>query len=433
MSRFPGRLNLFQSTMLDWRDQHPYVPVHAFHIAGTLDPGAMRDAIDIELAQAGLTGLELDRAARRYAWRGGPANAPLDIVDAGTLWQVRLEHEIERQMNLPFANDGRIDPFRFFALTTADGFFFALAYDHFIAGGDSIVALLEAIAARYAGQARHDLDGAPLERYPETHWPLFARHPLRAVCAVARMPAMARSCRRTMRPRYREIEDGHNGFALFSLAATDYRTLCAAARRWRVTFNDILLALLLLAQAEHASERFAAPRRRELAVASIVNLRGAHGAGVRSAFGQFLGSLRVAHPVPPGVTLDALAQDVHRQTARIKRERLYLATLVAMRVDRVIGRFQTPRQRAGIYAKNYPVGAGTSTLNVDALWRGIGGVSAPVYVRGVPTGPLAPLVVAATTSGESMYAGLSFRTTAVARSDADRMWGSIIARIRNLE
>jgi hypothetical protein len=32
-----------------------------------------------------------------------------------------------------------------------------------------------------------------------------------------------------------------------------------------------------------------------------------------------------------------------------------------------------------------------------------------------------------------MYAGLSFRTTALARSDADRMWGSIIARIRNLE
>jgi hypothetical protein len=353
----------------------------------------------------------------------------LQAIDAGSDWRARLEQEIERLMNAPFARGGRVDPFRFFVLTTAEAFFVGLAYDHFIAGGDSIVALLNAIVARYAG---HPRDGAALDRYPRTHWPLFAWHPLQLARAMTRMPAMAQSCRRTMRPRYRSIEDGHNGFALFALEAPDYAALRAAARRWGVTFNDVLLALLLLAQADRSPERLQEARRRELAVASIVNLRDAHGSAARDAFGQFLSSLRVSHPVPPGTMLEPLAKNVHAETARIKRERLYLATLLAMRVDRVIGLFQTPRQRAGIYAKSYPVGAGTSTLNVDALWRPVAGDPVPLYIRGVPTGPLAPIVLAATTSNETMHAGVSWRTSAVGRDEIVRMWGEIVERIRTL-
>ncbi|HSQ81708.1 MAG TPA: hypothetical protein VLU54_11345 [Casimicrobiaceae bacterium] len=430
MSRLPGRLNLFQATMLDWRDQHPYVAVHALRIGGPLDRRGLVSAIEAELVHSGLTGLELDRVHRRYGWHGGPAGVALQVVDAGADWRGQLEQEIERLMNTPFESHGRFDPFRFFALTTADAFFLGLAYDHFIAGGDSIVALLNAVVARYAG---HPADCAPPERYPRTHRPLFARHPLQLARAMTRMPAMAQSCRRTMRPRYRAIEEGHNGFALFVLEPSELATLLAAAKRWGVTFNDVLLALLLLAQAERSPERLQAARRRELAVASIVNLRDAHGSAAKGAFGQFLSSFRVSHPVPPGTTLEALATDVHGETSRIKRDRLYLATLLAMRIDRVIGHFQTPRQRAGIYAKSYPVGAGTSTLNIDALWRPAPGVPVPLYVRGVPTGPLAPIVLAATTSNDTMHAGVSYRTAAVERDEIDRMWGEIVERIRTLK
>ncbi len=429
MSRLPGRLNLFQSTMLDWRDQHPYIAVHALRIPRPLDRDALQRAIDAELAQAGLTGLELDRRRGRYAWHGGPAASTIDVIEAGSEWQPRLEREIERLMNLPFERRGRIDPFRFFALTTGDGFFLGLAYDHFIAGGDSIVALMNAIAARYEGQPQA---APPPERYPRRHWWLFARHPLHFARALARMPAMAQSCRRTVRPRYRRIEEGHNGFALFSVSGADFATLRAAAKRWGVTFNDVLLALLLLAQAQRNPGRSQAARRHELAVASIVNLRDEHGDAARDAFGQFLSSFRVSHPVPDGVALDALARDVHRQTSRIKRERLYLATLFAMRIDRIIGRFQSPQQRMGVYAKNYPVGAGTSTLNVDALWRRCGEDPVPLYIRGVPTGPIAPIVVAATTSNGTMQAGVSWRTSAATRDEIDRMWSDILARIHAL-
>ena len=423
---WPGRLNLFQATMLDWRAFHPYNAVHAARIAGALDAAALADAIGRELSDAGLTGLVLDRGRCRYAWRGGAARVALETIDPGSDWQTALARAFERHLNAPFPADGALDPFRFFAMPVDGGFFVGVAYDHFIAGGDSVIALLDAIAARYSG-ARSE--GSPLARYPRTHARLFARHPLAFARGLARIPRLARSCRRTIRPRYREIDDGRNGFTLRFLEPSQYEALRRAAKSWGVTLNDALMALLLLAQADAMPARDASKRRSHLAVASIVNLRGAHGEDAHT-FGQFLSSFRVSHPVPPGIGVDALARDVHRETMRIKHERLFLTTLFAMGVDRLIGRLQTPVQRMRIYAKNYPVGAGVSSLNVDALWRS--GDPAPLYVRGVPTGPLSPLVVAVTTSGSRMCLGISYRTTALSAAEAEALRDDLVRRIDQL-
>ena len=430
MRPFPGRLNLFQATMLDWRDAHPYNAVHAVRLERPLDAAGLATAIDAELSGAGLTGLVLDRTRCRYAWRGGAAHVAVETVPPGTDWQASLARAFERHLNASFPRDGALDPFRFFVMAIEGGFFLGIAYDHFIAGGDSIIALLDAIAARYAGRP-HDQE--PLRRYPRTHAHLFARHPLRFMRGLARLPGLARSCRRTIRPRYRAIENGHNGFRFFWLAPAQYGALRDASKRWGVTFNDALMALLLLAQSTAMPGRDMRKRRHELAVASIVNLRGEHGEDPRATFGQFLSSFRVSHPVPPETTLAELAADVHRATARVKREKLFLTTLFAMSVDRVLGRLQTPRQRIGIYAKNYPVGAGVSSLNVDALWRDPGTGGPPMYVRGVPTGPLSPIVVAVTTSGDRMCIGISYRTTAVTPDEAAALGDDLVARIDALQ
>jgi hypothetical protein len=422
----PGRLNLFQTTMLDWRDFHPYNAVHAAQIDAPLDPAALASAIEVELSAAGLTGLVLDRRRGRYAWRGGRAHAGVETIDAGADWQAALAGAFERHLNAPFAREGTLDPFRFFTVTCEHGFFLGIAYDHFIAGGDSIVALLEAIAARLAGQPTH---AAPLRRYPRTHAHLFLRSPLRFARGLTRLPELARSCRRTVRPHYRAIDDGRNGFTFCWLSLAQYRALRTAAKAWDVTLNDALMALLLVAQDAMMPGRDLALPRHELAVASIINLRGAHGEDAHATFGQFLSSFRVSHPVPRGTTLPDVAKDVHRATMRIKREKLFLTTLFAMAVDRLVGKWQTPRQRMGVYAKNYPVGAGVSSLNVDALWKRTTGSGSPMYVRGVPTGPLSPVVVAATTSGERLCIGLSYRTSAVTPDVAAALRDDLVARI----
>jgi hypothetical protein len=429
--RLPGRLNLFQVAMLGWRDLHPYNAVHAARIASPLDRDALERTIRETLTSAGLTGLELDRRRHRYAWRGGPSRIGVDVVQAGDDWRAALTRLFERELNAPFARDGAFEPFRFFALDLGDSFFLGLAYDHFIAGGDSIVALLSAMADRYGGGAPADDD--PLARYPHTHGRLFLRHPLAFCRSLARLPAMGASCRRTIRPRYRPLEEGHNAFRFFTLDADRYAALRATARSFCVTLNDVLIAIMLLVQDATSPARDGSARRSELAVASIMNLRDAHGAHARGTFGQFLSSFRVSHPMPPGIALRDLAQDVHRTTARIKRERLYLATLSAVAVDRVIGRFQTPKQRMSVYAKSYPVGAGLSSLNVDALWHPDGSGRAPWYVRGVPTGPTTPLAVAVTTANGELCAGLSYRTAAFTADAIAKIENDIRRRIDALQ
>jgi hypothetical protein len=429
MKDYPGRLNLFQVTMLDWREHHPYNAVHAAQILQPLDTAALAGAIDAELTHAGLTGLALDGAHGRYVWRGGPSQVTLETIEPGADWQASLAQAFERHLNAPFVHEGAIDPFRFFVMPVENAFFLGLAYDHFIAGGDSIVVLLNAIADRYAGKP---VPATSMRLYPRTHAHLFLRHPLHFLRGLTRFPALARSCRRTLRPRYRSIEDGHNGFLFFWIEAAHYAALRAAAKGWRVTLNDALMALLLLAQDAAMPARDMNKHRHELAVASIINLRRAHGEDTRTTFGQFLSSFRVSHPVPPGIRLDELAGDVHRATTRIKREKLFLTTLFAMAIDRAIGRWQTPAQRIGIYAKNYPVGAGVSLLNVDALWQSHPDARTPVYMRGVPTGPLSPIVAAVTTSGGRMCIGLSYRTTSVTREEAARIGNDLVTRISAL-
>jgi len=314
--RLPGRLNLFQTAMLGWRDLHPYNAVHAACIGRALDRDALERAIRETLAHAGLTGLELDRRRRRYAWRGGPSRVTVDVLPSGGDWRETLARAFERELNAPFPRDGMLEPFRFFALDLGNSFFLGLAYDHFIAGGDSIVVLLSTLAGRYIGGQTGD---APLARYPRTHRRLFVRHPLAFCRSLARLPAMGASCRRTIRPRYRPVEEGHNAFRFFTLDADRYAALRAAARSFGVTLNDVLIAILLLAQDATSPARDRNARRSELAVASIMNLREAHGDDAHRTFGQFLSSFRVAHPVPPGIALRELAQDVHRTTARQAR------------------------------------------------------------------------------------------------------------------
>jgi hypothetical protein len=426
-----GRLNLFQSAMLRWRELHPYNAVHVVRVAGTLDRARLHDAIVKQLAFAGLAGLELDRARRRYEYCGGPPAFELEVIAAGGDGERALCDEIERQLNRPFAPDGRIDPFRFFLLSEDGAFRLGLAYDHFIAGGDSILALANDIVDRYEGTPARD--AAP-ELYPPPFARLFTRQAGRFVRGLGWMGRTASSCRRGMRPRYQDADDGYNGFVHVALEPSELAAILAAARSWDVTFNDALLAVMLHVLAANLPEHKQARRRREIAVASIMNLRAEFGFGTREVFGQFLSSMRISHPVPDGIALAQLARDVHLETTRIKTGKLYLQTLAAVRLNSIVWWFLNERRRRRLYAKAYPVWAGVTALNVNALWRARDGASTPPdYVRAVPTGPLAPLVVAATTCGNTLHLGVSYRRSAFSREKVARIAASVAACIRSLQ
>ncbi len=426
-----GKLNLFQSAMLRWRELSPYNAVHVAQLSGPLDAMRLERAIGAQLAALGVTGFRLDRERRHFEFAGGPAAVPLTVIAAGTDPGRTLEREMERQLNLTFPHDGAFEPFRFFAIDEGATFQLGIAYDHFIAGGDSIVALLKGIVGRYDGSESGSVPAPDL--YPPTYWRLFLRNfGAWYVGQFFLLPMIARA-RRAVRPRYPYGDDAHNGFTSIRLDAAEYEAVIRTAKAWGVTLNDLMLAMLLAALSGAIENRDPAQRRNEIAIASVINIRNDFVPGPSETFGQFLSSFLVSHPVPDGVTLRALAEDVKRQTQRVKRHKLYLQTLYAIAFGGMAWRFMTPAQRRHVHAKNYPVWSGMTMLNVDAIWRAApGSAPVPAYLRAGATGPFSPLLVAPASAGQCMRVGLTYRTAAFRREDIARMGAALVACARGL-
>jgi hypothetical protein len=427
-----GRLNLFQAVMLRWRALHPYNAVHAMRIDRQLDAARLSTVIDGELEALGLSGFTLDAKRGRFEYAGGPPRTPLEVVSGGDEPLEVLCREIERGLNGRFPDDGPFNPFRFVAIDAGASFILALTYDHVVAAADSIVVLMHDLARAYAEtSAIHGR--APLLRYPATTRRLFRRFPRATVRGLRRIGDMAANARRSIRARYPGGTDPHNGFAYRRLDPHEFAVLLRAAKAWGVTVNDLLMAILLQALEPLVGERPASERRHELAVASIVNLRRDFGYDAATTFGQFLSSFRIAHPLPPGIRLEQIARDIHAETSRIKGERLYLQTLIAIGGIGAVWRFLSPARRQGFHAKHYPAWGAITMVNVDPLWKEAGGGHPPAeYVRAVSTGPLTPLVFAVTTSAGVLHAGISYRTAAFTAQNVDVIATAIVERIRGL-
>src|SRR5207247_323559 len=149
---------------------------------------------------------------------------------------------------------------------------------------------------------------------------------------LAAVPAIMSRNRRSFRPRFRVPEDGRNAFVSFRLDENDDAMMRRVAQQWNATRNDLFIALLLKAISPHAIRRRQAERRTRLAVASIVNVRRDFGPGAEQALGPMLASFQIAHPVPDGIDLRTLVTAVGGETGRIKRDKLYLQTLLALSI-----------------------------------------------------------------------------------------------------
>ena len=427
-----GRLNVFQSAMLRWREQAPYNAVHAAQLPGTLDAARLERAIAEHLQAIGVTGLRLDARKRRFEYAGGRANVSLVVIPGGDDPDRTLDEEMGRHFNRPFPREGAFEPFRFFAIDASDRFYMGIAYDHFVAGGDSIVALLKGITHRYAGET--SVDAVVPDLYPPSYARLFLRNFGYFYVGQFSLPAMIARARRAVRPRYPYGDTPENAFTSVRLSPPECAALVRTAKAWGVTLNDLMLASLLTALGPEVGARNPRERRHEIAIASVINLRRELVPDRAPVFGQFLSSFLVSHSLPPGIKLETLAQDIHRQTRRLKRRKLYLQTLCLIALGGVTWRYMTAEQRKHVHAKNYPVWAGMTMLNINAIWREApGDAPVPPYLRSGSTGPFAPLLVAPTSCGDEMRIGLSYRTSAFRREDIARIGDALVACARSLQ
>ena len=169
------------------------------------------------LTEAGIGRLALDGDGRRYEYVDGPVHAELPVSRANGDTLAHLEREMERYLNGRFGEDGApFVPLRFFVVDNGASFHLGVAYDHFIAGGDSVVALLKAIAARYDGTL--PADHRPPAVYPRTYAALFARNARAFYVGQYLLPGMLLRARRAFRPLYPHGEDKSNAFTSFELS-----------------------------------------------------------------------------------------------------------------------------------------------------------------------------------------------------------------------
>ncbi len=426
-----GALNLFQATMLRWRSRHPYNATHAARVGERLDEPRLRASLAGGLEEAGLTGYVLDAARGRYEWRGGPAEVALEVGAAGGPVDEALRAAIEGSLDQAFPRDGAYSPFRFTAIPDGDGFWLVLAYDHLVAGGDSAAALLGAMCARYR-------DGRPLRRlgrFPGRFRRLAARHPWRAAQAVAGLPRLAARARRARRAPGLEVRDASNRFLMASLDAPTVDGIARTAKALEATRNDVLMAALVRAVAPLKPLPKAGARRDEIGVASIVNIRSDCAGPAGTVFGQFLSSFRASYRDPAGARFDDVVRAVHAESRDVRAKRRYLRSLAAIALSGLAWRVVRDEMRDSMFGKHYPVWAGLTTLVVPGLWNAIAGAAErepAAYRRGVSTGPLAPIVVAATFTGRTLELGVSFRPAAVADADVRAALDRFVAGLRQL-
>jgi hypothetical protein len=418
--------------MLQWNDLYPYSAIHVVQIPGGLDGPRLRDGIAAVLEARGLTNLNLNRAKAAYRYEGGAPNCEVRILPGEPDPRPALHAEMEVQLNTPFAATERFDPFRFFACPAGDSFFLGLTYFHPAADAESVVLLMKDLTDGYL-QKITPQELPALDVYPDGRSHLLGRHSRVLMRRVARLPKQIRLMRQTCRPRYRSAGDFRNGFRFFSLAPESLRALIWAAKSWRVTVNDLLMAVLMKALAPLAGKRLQAKKRRNLSLGCIVNLRRDLGVDSRRTFGLFLGSFAVTHAVPEELGLRGLAGDIGRQTLAIKQARLYLGTPLELGFARFTQRFFSLELRQSFYQKNYPLWGGITNMNLNALWGRPDEPGPMDYFRGVSTGPATPLVLSVTTVRDRANIGLSYRSTVFTPEEIEQVKDRFLDQLERIK
>lgn len=426
-----GKLNSFQKSMLQWNHLHAYNAVHVVRIIGDLDPPRVTVVINDFLAQRGLTHLTLDLRRGTFDYGGGVGDVAVHVVAGNSEPQANLAAEIERQLNTAFELSETFNPFRFFAVQETGSFLLGLVYFHAVADAESIVLLLRDLVTAYAAVGKRN-QAEPLERYPFSYDNLLRHQPQIIGRRLLALPDQVRKLRSLMRVAASDPGNMQNGLRLFTVSREDLRGLIATAKAWEMTVNDLLLALLLMALTPLVGNRMTAGRRKNLSLGCIVNIRKDLGVDSPRTFGLFLGSFMVTHAVPDRISLRQLAEDLHKQTSAIKRQRLYLGTPWELAFARRLLSFFSPDQRKKFYQKNYPLWGGITNMNLNLLWPAAEAAPPPDYFRAVCTGPVTPLVLSVSTVGDHANIGLTYRTAVFSERAIEQIKGSLLETLTEL-
>jgi hypothetical protein len=429
MSSSSARLNVFQRLVRQWDTVHPYNAAQALRIAGKPDVLAIRRSWHATLSALELGPVRVQgRDLVIEAVNGNASRYTVPVIDASTL----CEH-ISRELNHRFtdAEDQEL-PLRPFIIEDGESFYMGIVYQHWLADSASIRMLLKEWFSRaYDPAAACD---APAVIPRGGYWAHFG--PTRARWRLGeQLLTLLRSASRFRRVRKLRTQgsvDFRMKFALHRVPSGMLQQLLGVARRNGVTLNDLFLAAIA-----DVCDRFnpirRIPRRRDLALGMIVDLRSRSRRDMSRVFGLFLGFANVVCKRDDLRDWPRLVRQISQQTRVHKQTDAPQASSVWMFAALAAARFVPVHKTFRFYRKHMPLAGGISNVNLNQTWAAKYYPDViKEYVRVSPTGPMVPLVFTTTTLGDELMFGLTYRAALFSEETADKIAATFLSRLEQL-
>lgn len=392
-------LNVFQKLVRRWDRLHPYNAAQIFHLRGAADVSALSEAWERTLSE-----LRLGAPSRVRQVEGS------------------LEEWITAQMNLRF-DTGDESPFRPFVVEQSGSYFLGIVYHHWVADSASIRLLMREWFFRLFDPGRARM--AAVEMARGGYWRHFGPGARRWDFGLALLKSLRWSnhLRHVRRVESERFDDFTMRFSLHRFEAGAIDAVRAAARRYGATVNDWFLAAIAQVCARSVVVG-PTPRRSDLALGTIVDLRARSRNSLGDAFGLFLGFTNVILRPWELEDFATLVKAIGRQTRMHKRESVAESSMIRITAGIVADMlYGHDRQKiVNFYRKRLPLGGGISNVNLNGAWPEEYHPDPLLeYIRVSPTGPMMPVVFTTTTLGKGLNFGLTTRDSIVSAEKAGAM------------
>ena len=419
--------NVFQQLMRRWDAVHPYNAAQAVRIRGTPDRARLEAAWQSALLATGLGSVAIDGDRYRFQSLNGHAAAYAVRHCSGG-----LAGHISAELNRPF-DDPHEPPFRPFLVADGpDQFYAGVVYQHWVGDSAAVRLLVREWFVRAYDPVQAGTGPLRLPRGGYTDVLCGGRDVLDVAAGLVGLARRHCRLRRGQKVASPNLTDRAPPFALFPAEAGVIARVRAAAAGRGVKVNDLFLAALAEACAAHVPLQ-KRPRRTDVAIGSVVDLRPRSRADLSRTFGLYLGFINVACRPAELRDFEALVRAVAGQTRQQKRAGVASSSLTWMSVALLFGRLGRPEDLYHFYRKDLPLAAGSSNVDLTDTW--VARYAPAVitdYVRVSPTGPMAPLAIITTTLGNTFHLGLTHRTGLIDAGRAAAVAGPVWGRLRAL-
>lgn len=422
-------LNIFQRIIRQWEQVHPYNGGQILVVSSSPPAQEVEQAWNDALLSLGLGALHLDDGENTYHYNG---------FATGRAWQsvpelppgASLESHLSDELNRPFADEGF--PFRPFILRDGDRCHLGVVYRHWVADSVSIRLLIQQWFVRLFDPAA--ARSIPARQPDHGYWGYFgpSRGGWHLASGILGVPRNFNRFRRVRRVRTLQAKETACRFTCRASKAGLADALRAEARRRGVNLHDFFIAAAAWVCRDHLRFRDA-PRRDQIAIASIVDLRPYSSADLSDTFGLFLGFSSVFCDPDDFADFDRLVCRVAEQNRREKETRAPASGIVSMGTSMVARRLFSPRGIDTYYRKHMPLAGGVSTICLDHSFAAKYHPSPLLdYLRISPTGPMVPLAFAPTTLGGHLGVGLTHQRACIDDATAHAVLADFLDRLAKL-